>query len=94
MHETIKQTHFFLMEGYKTKAFPLPFAETTVPSVEQWLIKLQKARDKALATHELAQQKVIKQITQEFISFRKGEQVWLEERNLKMLYTSKKITPK
>jgi hypothetical protein len=58
MHETIKQMPFFLMEGYEMKPFPLLFSEMPVPSVEQWIIQLQKARDEALAAHELAQQHV------------------------------------
>ena len=53
-HETTKQTLFFLMGGYEMKAFPLPFEGTNVPSVGQRLAALQKARDEALATHELA----------------------------------------
>jgi hypothetical protein len=44
-HETTKQTPFFLMEGYETKAFPLLFEETNVPSVGQQLAMLQRARD-------------------------------------------------
>jgi hypothetical protein len=52
-HETTKQTLFFLMGGYETKVFPLPFEGMNVPSMGQRLAVLQKARDKALAAHEL-----------------------------------------
>jgi hypothetical protein len=54
VHETTRQTSFFLMGGCKMKSFPLPFLETTTPLMEQWLIRLQKARDKALAAYKLA----------------------------------------
>jgi hypothetical protein len=44
------------------KAFPLPFEGTNVPSVGQQLAILQKARDEALAVHELARCKVAERI--------------------------------
>ena len=93
-HETTKQTPFFLMEGYETKAFPLPFERTNMPSVGQRLAVLQKARDEALAAHELARCKVVERVRRGFVPFKRGEQVWLERKNLKTLYASKKITPK
>jgi hypothetical protein len=52
----MKQMPFFLIGGYETKPFPLPFQETSISCVEQRLVHLQKARDKALAALELAQQ--------------------------------------
>jgi hypothetical protein len=93
-HETTKQTPFFLMGGYETKAFPLPFEGTNVPSVGQRLARLQKARDEALAAHELARSKVAERTRRGFTPFKKGEMVWLEGKNLKTLYASKKIAPR
>ena len=58
MHETTKQTLFFLMGEYEMKPFPLLFLEIIVLSVKQQLIRLQKAREEALVAHKLAQQKV------------------------------------
>ena len=79
------------MEGYETKAFPLPFERTNMPSVGQRLAVLQKARDEALAAHELARCKVVERVRRGFVPFKRGEQVWLERKNLKTLYASKKI---
>ena len=61
-HKTTKQTLFFLIGGYETKAFSLPFEGTNMLSVGQYLAVLQKARDEALAAHELAWSKVAEQI--------------------------------
>src|SRR6516164_945641 len=93
-HETTKQTPFFLIGGYETKAFPLPFEGMNVPSVGQRLARLQRARDEALAAHELARSKVAERTRRGFIPFKKGEMVWLEGKNLKTLYASKKVAPR
>jgi hypothetical protein len=68
-HETMKQTLFFLLEGYEIKLFLLPFEEMNVPLVGQQLAILQKARNEALAAHELAQSKVAEQVRQGFSPF-------------------------
>ena len=93
-HETTKQTPFYLMGGYEPKAFPIAFENTNIPSVEQRMVMLQRARDEAKAAHELARQKMAERITRGFKPFKKGDQVWLEGKNLKTLYESKKISPK
>ena len=55
--------------------------------------QLQKNREEALAAHELARTRMIEQRRSNFTSFRKGEKVWLDSRNLKTLY-HKKMAPK
>ena len=62
--------------------------------IEQRIVHLQKARDKALATHELARQLVAERVHQNFTPFKAGEKVWLEAKNLKTTHLMKKLAPK
>ena len=70
------------MMGYNPRAIPAVTAKTKVPAVEERLDNLQKARLKAMAAHELARQRMAERITRGFAPFQKGQQVWLEARNL------------
>ena len=56
-HEALKQTPFYLIYGANPVALPLA-AETTAPAATERLSSLNKAREEALATHELARQKM------------------------------------
>ena len=49
---------FYLMYGTNPVALPLA-AETTAPAATEHLSSLNKAREEALATHELAHQKMM-----------------------------------
>jgi hypothetical protein len=49
-----KNSPFYLMMGYEPNAIPLPYTKTNVPELEKRIVSLQRARDEALATHELA----------------------------------------
>ena len=69
------------MFGDSPQAIPHSFENTRFPTVE------------ALAAHELAQTRMIKQRRSKFTLFRKGDKVWLDSRNLQMLY-HKKMAPK
>jgi hypothetical protein len=62
-HSTTRQSPFFLMMGYKPQAIPTAFPKTNVPSVEQRILNLQKAREEAIAAHNLARQKMAKRTT-------------------------------
>ena len=55
-HEALKQTLFYLMYGTNPVALPLA-VETTAPVATECLSSLNKAREEALAAHELACQK-------------------------------------
>ena len=55
--------------------------------------QLQKNREEALAAREVARTRMIEQRKSKFTPFQKGEKVWLDLRNLKMLY-HKKMAPK
>ena len=93
-HSIQKNSPFYLMMGYEPKSMPLPYAKTNVPELEQRIILLQRARDEALATHELARQLVVECVHQNFTPFKAGEKVWFEAKNLKMAHLTKKLAPK
>jgi len=94
VHSTMKQTPFYLMMGYEPKDIPLAFDRTNAPTAEQRVKALNEARNEAAATHELARQKIVERSTRGFTPFKKGEQVWLDGRNLKIGYLSWKLAPK
>ena len=93
-HLVQKNLPFFLMLGCEPKVIPLPYLKLNIPAAEKRIVLLQKAQDEALATHELAWQIMAKRTTCDFTPFKKGEKVWLEGRNLKILYATKKLAPK
>ena len=57
-HEALKQMLFYLMYGANPVALPLA-VETTAQSATEHLNYLNKAREEALAAHELAHQKMM-----------------------------------
>ena len=85
---------FYLMMGYNPRAIPAVTAKTKVPAVEERLDNLQKARLEAMAAHELARQRMAERITRGFAPFQKGQQVWLEAKNLRFLTDHKKLAMK
>ena len=48
-----------------------------------------KNREEALAAHELAHMQMMEHQRATFILFKKGDQVWLDSRNLKTIYHKK-----
>ena len=85
---------FYLIMGSDPRAIPTAFPNTNVPEAEEWIQNLQRAQDKAIAAHELARQKMMEQTTHKFKPFQKDDLVWLESKNLKLWYESKKVAPK
>ena len=73
---------FFLMMGYNPRAIPTVVPPTNVPAVEERLDNLRQARQEAEAAHELARQRMAERITRDFTPFKKGQQVWLDSKNL------------
>ena len=61
--------------------------------IEDKMRTLIKNWEEALAAHELARTRMIEHQRTTFIPFKKGDQVWLDLRNLKTLY-HKKMAPK
>lgn len=91
-HSAQKQSLFYLMMGYEPIALPVTYPKSDVPTAEKRIAALQHARDEALATHELARQLMAGWITRGFVPFKKGEKVWLEAKNLKTGFTTRKLT--
>jgi len=81
------------MMGISPLAIPLSFENTKLPSVEEQIKNLVKDREEALAAHELARSRMAKRRQNRFIPFKKGDMVWLDNKNLKTNYHSK-MTPK
>ena len=93
-HATQTKSPFYLIIGSDPKAIPTAFPSTNIPEAEEWIQNLQKAWDKAIAAHKLlARQKMMEQTTHKFKPFQKNDLVWLESKNLKLWYESKKVTP-
>ena len=82
------------MMGYEPQALPMVAKRSHLPAVEQRFADLQRARDEALASHELARQVMKQRITRSFTPFKKGDKVWLEARNLKLNYENRKLAPR
>jgi hypothetical protein len=81
------------MMGVNPLAIPLIHEYTKYPSVKERVRGLINIREEALATHEFARQRMLQRITSNFELFKQGQKVWLEAKNLKMIY-NKKIAPK
>ena len=68
--------------GYQPQALPDITIKTDLPAVEKRLEELTKARDEALAAHELARQLIRNRIRGKTTTFEIGDRVRLEARNL------------
>ena len=93
-HETLKMSPFEIIYGTNVKGIPTSFPRSDVPSIEQRLNKLSNIRQEALAAHELARQKMMEHSKTKFTPFKKGQLIWLESRNLRIPYPSRKLAPK
>ena len=92
-HADRLQTQFELMFGESPIAITLSFESTKYPNMEEKMKTLQRNREEALAAHELARNCMTDRRKSTFTPFKKGDQVWLDSRNLKTVY-HKNIKPK
>src|SRR5438445_10767047 len=92
-HADRENSPFEIMFGYAPPALPTTFRETDIPELDERLQLLDRIRKEALAAHEIAQKRMLEHIKSDFKPFKKGQEVWLEDRNLKTMY-NKKIKPK
>jgi hypothetical protein len=81
------------MNGKAPVAILTTFKNTKFLSVAKKIKNLVTSREEALAAHELARSHMAKRIKSNFVSFKKGQMVWLDSRNLKTNY-HKKMAPK
>ena len=92
-HVDRQKTPFKLMFRDSPQAIPHSFENTRFPAVDAKMKKLRKNREEAIAAHELAWTWMIEQRRSKFTLFWKGDKVWLDSRNLQMLY-HKKMAPR
>ena len=92
-HADRQNTPFKLMFGESPVAIPLSFESTKYPTIEDKMKTLLRNRQEALAAHELARNWMTDRWKSTFTPFKKGDQVWLDSRNLKTIY-HKKMKPK
>ena len=92
-HSTTNKLPFSLILGYEPRSYP-PIGKTFIPTLETCLNKLEDSRKEALAAHEKAQRTMKEQISSKFCLWKSGDKVWLEGRNLKLHYPSKKLAPR
>ena len=81
------------MFGESPLAIPLSFERTKYPAIQDRMKSLIQNREEALAAHELARSRMADWQKSMFVPFTKGDQVWLDSRNLKTIY-HKKMKPK
>jgi hypothetical protein len=82
MHSVVKHSPFYLIMGYEPLGLPTAFLKTNVPEAEKRLTALFHAQNKAQVAHKLIWQTMMEQITQKFTLFKKGNEVWLDLKNL------------
>ena len=92
-HTDRQATPFELMFGSSPLTIPYSFKNTKFPNLDDKMKTLQKNREEALAAHELARTRMAEWGKSTFVSFKQGDKVWLDTRNIKMNY-HKKIGPK
>ena len=80
------------MQGESPKALPTTFENMKFPAFDEKLKQLLADREEALAAHELARTRIAERKKNTFTSFKKGQKVWLDTRNLKTNY-HKKMAP-
>ena len=93
-HDAIKQSPFQLIYRTKPMALPEVSEKTNSPVANDRINQLYKSREEALATHNLARIKMIKRTTRQTKPFKVNDQVWLDLKNLKIPYQSRKLAPK
>jgi hypothetical protein len=93
-HEALKQSPFQLMYGTSPIALPLVSDKTNAPTADNRIKTLFLAREEALAAHDLARAKMMERTTRKTKPFKVNDKVWLESRNLKIPYQSRKLAPK
>lgn len=71
------------MFGESPVTIPLSFENTKYPLIEEKMETLLRNWEEALAAHELARSRMIDRRRSTFVPFKKGDNVWLDSRNLK-----------
>ena len=83
-HAERKHSPFELMHGESLKTVLITFEKTKYPFIEQQMHNLIWDREEALAAHKLAMRRIANRQKNTFIPFKKGDNFWLDTRNIKM----------
>jgi hypothetical protein len=81
-HEELKQSPFYLMYGSTPVALPQIIEQSATPVADEHIRLLIKAREEALAVHNLARLKMAQRTMKYSKPFKEGEKVWLDSKNL------------
>jgi len=92
-HSVTNQMLFSLMMGFEPRAY-LPIRKTFFPALDKRLELLTAACTEATAAHAKATQAVKERIGAKFTPWKVGAKVWLDSRNLKINFPSRKLTPR
>ena len=96
-HSATKKSPFELLHGYQPRAYPAIIGNTNVPTADARLEALQRARKEAQASLEIAAEAMRIQHDRfgtELPPFKKGDQVWLDGKNIHTDHPSEKLRPK
>ena len=88
-HSSTQKSLFSLILGYEPRDYP-KIRQTFLPSLEDRLTLLDQARDEALAAHDKSRQMMKERITSKFTPWKVGDRVWLEGKNLRPHYPTRK----
>ena len=91
-HSSTQKSPFSLILGYEPHDYP-KIRQTFLPSLEDQLTLLDKAHDEALVAHDKSCQMMKERITSKFMPWKVGDKVWLEGRNLRLHYPTRKLAP-
>ena len=91
-HSLTQKSPFSLILGYEPRDYP-KIGQTFLPSLEDRLTLLDQARDEALAAHDKSRQMMKERITSKFTPWKVGDKVWLEGKNLRLHYSTRKLAP-
>jgi len=91
-HSVTNQTLFSLMMGFEPRSYPL-IGKTFFPALDKQLKILDAAYKEASTAHAKAAQAVKERIGTKFTPWKVGAKVWLDFRNLKINFPSRKLAP-
>lgn len=93
-HSATNQSPFYLLMGYHPRWFPSIHDQSPVPSVQARLVELRKARADAESAQEVAANLMREHHQGTFPTWKKGDLVHLETKNLTTMHPSAKLRPK
>jgi hypothetical protein len=83
------------MMGYNPQSLPHTLVSSVVPAAEEHVCLLQKAREEAIACHNIAMQRMAEHSHRvKYTSWKVGDKVWLSAKNLIIPILKKKLGPK